>query len=169
MRVLVVYHSKTGTCRTVGAEIAKNLKADVDEIIPANARPLYKPDGKMDRLEMMVCALQTMINWRTKLKPAAKNPADYDLVVIGSPTWAGGVSAPVRSYLSSHKGLKKVAFFCTMGTSDRSKIASQAVKVFGQMAGLTASPIMTLAVVQKEADSEKARKTIKEFAAKTMK
>jgi len=170
MKTLVVFHSKSGTTRKVGEDIAKALGADVDEITPVNAKPLYRPDGKMDGLEMMTLVFQVMIKWKTALVPAIKDPADYDLVVVGTPTWGGNLSAPVRSYLSAHASkFKKVAFFCTMGTSEKYKVASQVMKVFGQMEQLSASPILTLAVSQEEADSERAQKAIKEFAAKIKK
>jgi len=170
MKTLVVFHSKSGTTRKVGEAIAKALGAEVDEIIPINAKPLYRPDGRMDEIEMMTLVLQVMIKWKTTLVPAIKNPSDYDLVVVGTPTWAGNLSAPVRSYLSAHASeFKKVAFFCTMGTSEKYKVESQTMKVFGQMERLCASPVLTLAVSQEEADSERAQKAIKEFAAKIKK
>ena len=50
------------------------------------------------------------------------NPAEYDLVIVGTPVWAGTVSAPVRTYLEKYKGsFKKIVFFCTMGGNKGSK------------------------------------------------
>ena len=46
------------------------------------------------------------------------NPADYDLVVVGTPVWASTMASPVYSYLENNKDkIKKAAYFCTCGSS----------------------------------------------------
>jgi hypothetical protein len=58
-------------------------------------------------------------SWRKRsaeIVPAGLDPAQYDLVVVGSPVWAGSVSAPVRAYLLEHRlKFRHLAFFCTFG------------------------------------------------------
>lgn len=55
----------------------------------------------------------------TTLEKLTDNPADYDLVVVGTPVWNHSVSTPVRTYLSQFKGkFGKVAFFCTGDSVD---------------------------------------------------
>jgi flavorubredoxin len=47
------------------------------------------------------------------------NPSDYEVVVIGSPTWNGTVSTPIRTYIAEYKtSLRNVALFST-GVSDQ--------------------------------------------------
>jgi flavodoxin len=65
-----------------------------------------------------------------------KNPSKYDLVVIGTPTWAGTITPAIRTYLTKNK-FKKVAFFCTYGGnfgnvfSEMEKLSKKPVSVFG--------------------------------------
>jgi menaquinone-dependent protoporphyrinogen IX oxidase len=50
----------------------------------------------------------------TALDDVDKNPFDYDMVVIGSPTWRGTLSSPIRTYIEQYKtSLKNVASFST--------------------------------------------------------
>lgn len=45
----------------------------------------------------------------------ANRRLEYDLVVVGTPVWAGTMSSPVRSYLYAHRGeLRNAAFFAVM-------------------------------------------------------
>jgi flavodoxin len=40
----------------------------------------------------------------------------YELVVLGTPVWAGSIASPMRSYLFLHRlQFRQVAFFATMG------------------------------------------------------
>jgi hypothetical protein len=49
-----------------------------------------------------------------RLNAACRDAAAYELVVIGTPVWAGTVSAPVRAWLAlNRRKLPYVAFFCT--------------------------------------------------------
>ena len=48
--------------------------------------------------------------------PHGLDVASYDLIVIGTPVWAGSVSSPVRAYLAENRQqLPHVAFFCSLG------------------------------------------------------
>lgn len=50
----------------------------------------------------------------------------YDLVIVGTPVWAGTMSTPIRTFLSENKDkIKQVAFFCTMGGSGDQQTFSQ--------------------------------------------
>jgi len=50
------------------------------------------------------------------IHPARFDPADYDLVIVGTPVWAGQMSPPVRTYLDHYSAqFKRLAVFCTEG------------------------------------------------------
>lgn len=107
-RTLVVFHSRSGTTRRVASAIAESLKTDIDEIVD-----LKKRSGLFGYLGAGRDA------WRRSLTPIgepAKDPAGYELVIVGTPVWVGRMSSPVRSYLDRYKGrFGAVGFFCTCG------------------------------------------------------
>ncbi|CAB3789786.1 hypothetical protein LMG28614_03002 [Paraburkholderia ultramafica] len=107
-KVLVVYFSRTGTTRLLASAIAKMLAADLEEICDRSNR-----EGPGGYLRSLVDAIRKR---PTEIVPAGLSVSAYDLVVIGSPVWAGSVSAPVRSYLIENRArLPQVAFFCSCG------------------------------------------------------
>ncbi len=108
MHALVVFYSRTGNTRKVGDEIARELHCDSEELADTVDRS--------DPIGWLKSGREGMSKALTKLKPIGKDPAGYDLVIVGTPIWARDVSSPVRTYLAENKDkLRKVAFFCTEG------------------------------------------------------
>jgi flavodoxin len=151
MKTLVVYYSRTGTTKKVAEEIARKLKADEEEILDTVNR-----NGIWGWLKS---GREGMKRLHTKLKRPKLNPADYDLVIIGTPIWVS-VSSPVRTYLAAYKGkFKKVAFFCTMGSSGDEK----AFKDMGEI--VAKDPLATLTVLSKEVKNNDFQDKLEKFAA----
>lgn len=149
MKTLVVSYSRTGLTAKVADAIAKELKCQHDEIRDAISR--NGPLGFM----------RSGFEAATKVCPPIKvknDPAKYDLVVIGTPVWAGNMSSPVRTYLDDNNGrFKNVAFFCTSGDG-------KGEKVFIEMAGLGwKKPAATMAVASKDAASGNFGERVKKF------
>jgi len=136
-KTLIVYHSRTGNTRRVAQALACRLDADVEEI------RIVQPMG--GALGYAFCALEAMAALAPALRPARKDPAAYDLVVIGTPVWYWSLSSPVRSWLVRRRlTLGRVAFFCTMGSSG-------AQRVFRTMAALAGRvPVSTLALTDRQ-------------------
>ncbi len=108
MRTLVVFYSRSGNTRVVAELVAKLLGCDIDEIKPRTRR-----DGVWGYLR---CLGEAILKFPAPIFETRTNPADYDLVVIGTPVWAGSVSSPVRTYLNKHRDqIRKAALFCTLG------------------------------------------------------
>ncbi|MBN2335212.1 hypothetical protein JXL21_06590 [Candidatus Bathyarchaeota archaeon] len=60
-------------------------------------------------------ALETRSVKNPTINPATREPSTYDLIVVGTPVWAGTLATPVKAYLMEHAGrLPAVAFLCTM-------------------------------------------------------
>ena len=109
MKTLVVYYSRTGNTKKIGAEVAAALGADVEELMDGKNRT--GPIG------FVMSGREAMKKEPVALKPLDHDPADYDVVVVGSPIWAGTICTPVRTFLRQHRdSLKRVAWFCTSGS-----------------------------------------------------
>lgn len=133
MRVLVVFFANTGHTWYAASQIAKGCGADLDEVL--DARPHA---GACEALRYIWDAL---IRATPPIESPAKDPGDYDLVVVGTPVWAWSVSSPIRSYLQQNaQRFKRVAFYCTdAGRSDK--------RVFGELARLCGQePVATFMV-----------------------
>ena len=107
MKSLVVYYSRTGTTKTVGKAIAKELKADSDEIIDLKKR--------LGSINYIIAGKDAKKRKLTKIE-VKKKPESYDMIIIGTPIWASSMTPAVRTYLTNNnlKG-KKIGFFCTCG------------------------------------------------------
>jgi flavodoxin len=151
-RSLVVYYSRTGNTRTVAGELVAALRADVDQL-----------DDRRDRCGVwgyLRCAREALRKRTVELLPPAYDPSSYDVVVLGTPVWAGNISSPLRSYVEAHKAqLKRVAFFCTQG-------GSGADKVFSDLAGLCSqAPLATLAINGREIEKRAYGRRLEQFVA----
>lgn len=123
-KTLVVFYSRTGTTKKVGNQIAEKLGADIEEIKDTVDRSGAKG--------YLISGRDAMKKRLTELAPLKFNPADYDLVIIGTPVWAWNMSSPIRTYLEENKGgFKKTAFFCTMGGTGDSKAFKEMEEIIG--------------------------------------
>lgn len=95
----------------------------------------------------------------TKLKPIQKDPAKYDIVIIGTPIWSFNMSSPARTYLAENKGrFKKVAFFCTEGTVGEEATFKDMAEVCGK------KPEGTLAIKARDLSQGSYMEKVKKFA-----
>jgi len=138
-KTLIVYHSRSGYTRRVAQSLAARLDADLDEI--RIVQPLEGPLG------YLMCALEAIGGLAPALRPATKDPAKYDLVMVGTPVWFWSLASPVRSWLERHPlHGRRFAFFCTMGGSGASCVFSTMKELAG------GDPIATLALTDDEVD-----------------
>jgi flavodoxin len=107
-RALVVFFSRTATTRVLASTLARMLSADLEEICDCTERR-----GVMG---YMRCLADSWRKRPAEIVPAGLDTSQYDLVVVGTPVWAGSVSAPVREYLLENRlKFRHVAFFCSFG------------------------------------------------------
>jgi flavodoxin len=108
LKTLVVYYSRTGNARFVAETIAAEVGADVEEVIDQKNRSgalVYLTGGSAARRGK-----------ETKISPPTKSPAEYDLIVVGTPVWAGRPTPAIVTYLKKNDlSGKKVAVFFTQG------------------------------------------------------
>ncbi|MHB8911560.1 MAG: flavodoxin family protein [Lysobacter sp.] len=107
-KTLIAYYSMTGHTRRIANEVRDVTGAELEEI--SEPRPRQGFAG-------VLRALFDGVARRTPpILVGSHNPADYDLLVIGGPVWAGRMAAPVRSYAKRYgASAPHVAFFCTEG------------------------------------------------------
>jgi hypothetical protein len=132
-RVLVVYYSRSGNTKRLARAIAAALAADVEE--------LHDPTDRSGVLGYLRSGVEAYAGVLAGLEHPRRDPAGYDVVVVGTPVWAASVSSPVRTYLWHEQArLPQVAFVATLGGRGEKR-------AFGQMKALAGrSPIATLAV-----------------------
>ncbi len=137
-KALVVCYSRGGTTLRVASYLAEALGGEVDRIEEVGSR-----SGVAGYLRSGFEAL-------AKGLPAIgtrRDPRQYDLVVIGSPVWAGTMCSPVRSYIFSHpRELGRAAFFAVMG----GRGGAHAIREMQLAAGAVGSPscVLTQSVVE---------------------
>lgn len=126
-KILVVYYSKTGNTERVGQDIASRLGADSEKIID-----LKKRSGI---LGWILGGRDATRKLTTEIGQPVKDPAAYDIVVIGTPMWGWNMTPAVRAYVEKMKDkLKNVAFFGTSGGSSLDKTFSQLEELAGKKA-----------------------------------
>lgn len=134
---LCVYYSRTGATEKLMREIAAELKCEI-----------VKLDDGVDRSGLggwLRSGMQAMARRVPEVKPIRTAfPLDvYDLVIIGSPVWAGRCSAPVRSFLMQHGDeLRRTAYVITRGSDVRYE------EVFDQMDMYVRSPRISAVTIR---------------------
>ena len=117
-KILVVYYSAQNHTKTVAEKIAKNLNADIFEIVPED---IYTSDDlNWNNSDSRVSREHNDESLRdVKLKNTkVDNWEDYDTVLIGYPIWWGIAAWPVDNFVKDNNfDGKKVIPFCTSASS----------------------------------------------------
>ncbi len=143
MKTLVTFYSRTNNTKKIGEEIAKNLKADSDNIIDKkNRKGIFS---------YFIAGKDALFKKLTKIENK-KDPSKYNLVIIGTPIWVGSIAPAIRTYLSKNR-FNKVAFFCTCG--------SKQTRAFKEMEKLSKKPLAVLELRTKTIKNSKEK--IREF------
>jgi len=111
MKTAVVFYSLDGNCAFISEEIKSLLNADL-------IRLQTKDDRKRGKIARFFWAGGMMFSKKLpQLKPYTFNPADYDLIIIGAPVWAGSPAAPIKTFITNTAitGKKTAVFVCHAG------------------------------------------------------
>lgn len=126
-RVLVVYYSRSGATARVARDLASQLGADIEVLHDTLAT-----GGPIGYLRALFAALREQ---PSHLEPLQHDPADYALVVIGTPVWAWRPTPAIRAYLVRQRGrLPTVGFFVTSGDTDVDRIVPSLEALYGHRA-----------------------------------
>ena len=110
-KVLVLYYSQTSNTKAVAEAIARQLNADMEEIVAVNPY-----DGDF-QATIERCIKEREAGVIPEIQPVKANIADYDVIFLGYPVWFGTYAPPVTAFLNqADLSGKKVVPFCTFGS-----------------------------------------------------
>ena len=121
-----------GNVRYVSEKVAKELGADLIELVPVKAYP--------DKGAMQFIWGGSAVTFKKKpeLEPYTFNASDYDLVIIGTPVWASNFTPPLRTFFENNDLTgKKIAVIATSAGGDSAKCV-EAVKAAAKADSLAA-------------------------------
>ncbi|MGB4590322.1 MAG: flavodoxin [Clostridiaceae bacterium] len=116
MKTAVVYYSLEGNTKLAAEKIAAKLGAELIQIIPAKEYPT----GKVSKY--FWGGKSATFGESPKLEPYHFDQNQYDLVILGTPIWAGTFAPPLRTFMRENELMdKKVALFacCSGGATDK--------------------------------------------------
>lgn len=149
-RTLIVYYSRTGYTRRAAEVLAEFLDADLEPITEDRSRKGF--------VEFFRSAIEAYRVRPAAIRTALLTPGAYDLIIFGTPVWAGRVSSPMLGYLKAHKNqVGRFGVFCTVGGSDGAVALAQFEDLIGKPA--EAELILT----DKEIDAGKHRLLLERF------
>ena len=113
MKTAIVYYSMSGNTRFVAEKMAHVLDADLIPLIPMKAYP----DSGFKKF--LWCGKSAIMGDKPRLEPCDFDGAAYDLVIFGSPVWAGTFAPPLRTFIRDNQvtlaDKRTAAFFCCSG------------------------------------------------------
>lgn len=154
MKTAIVYYSLNGNIRYVSGKIAKELGADLFELVPVKAYP----DKGMKKFIWGGSAVT--FKKKPELESYTFNAADYELVIIATPVWAGSFTPPLRTFFEDNNLTgKKIAVVASSAGGNSAKCIDavrQACKADSLVAKLSV-------IAPKDQPSEEKEKQIDEF------
>lgn len=110
MKTLIVYYSRTGVTKGIAEEISKSMDCDIEEIVDK--------ENRSGIIGYIKSGFEAARNKMTEIETPKYDLANYELLIIGTPVWAGKMAVPVRVYIEQNKDkIPNLACFCTCGSS----------------------------------------------------
>ena len=120
MKTLVTYFSCTGTTRAAATKLAKELKADLFEIVPSTPYTSADLDWRNKKSRSSV-EMQDLTS-RPAIKDTVANMGQYDVVYIGFPIWWYTAPTIINTFIEAHDlNGKEIYLFATSGGSTPDK------------------------------------------------
>lgn len=123
MKKAVVFYSLSGNTQAAAKEIAEGIGADLIEL------KLVKPFPAEKSKQLALGGMQAMFGMKPAIQELSKNIKKYDVLILGTPIWAGTIAAPVHSFLNKYQVLDKiVAVFTFSGGGDNKRCIAKLSK-----------------------------------------
>lgn len=149
--MLVVYYSRTGTTRRVAEALAAELDAELEEVIDTTPRAGafgYIKAGK-----------DALFKKPTGIEEREKDPAEFGLVLVGTPVWASAVTPAIRTYLQQNgSGIEQPIFFLTTGGTGIDSTFRQMEELCGR------KPLATFSLLAREVKKDEYAAKVQAFA-----
>ncbi len=105
---LIIYYSRTGVTDRAAHDLATACGADIEAL--QALRPYRNAGG------FLRAVWDAVRGNPAPIAATQRHPSDYPFIVLGTPVWAGHMSAPMRSYIvQQRQHFHRVGLFCTMG------------------------------------------------------
>ena len=142
-RILVTYYSRTGNTAQLAEEIASTLR---NRGAGCELERLRERDiNRSGWIGYLRSGFDAIFQRSTELEPLVRDPAQYDLVIVGTPVWNASISTPARAFLLHERHrLRRVAFFATHGGSGEKRVFSRMREITRQ------APVATLVVRERD-------------------
>ncbi len=115
-KALIVYYSLDGNTKEAAEKLAEELGCDIAEI------KTVKPMPKSTFAKLIVGGGQATFNKLVPIEPLGPDPKDYDIIIIGTPVWAGKCAAPVSSFIENCAAKERIiAAFTSSAGGDNDK------------------------------------------------
>ena len=110
MKTAVIYYSLDGNCALVAKTIKDTLDADIFEIRTVDRKK------RRGIAKLAWGGFQVIMKKKPELEPLSIDINNYDLIILGTPVWAGSPTPAIVSFLDKTKITgKKIALFCCHG------------------------------------------------------
>ena len=137
MKTLLVYYSRTG-------HTEKEMKRLAELVRPERCIKI-RPKRPREGFAGLLRCVGDMFGGACEIEPHDVPPVmeEYDLVIVGTPVWGGGVSGPVKAFVNAYgKGVQKYALVESSGGPASQD--NRTVKQLDRMTGLACASVVTL-------------------------
>lgn len=111
MKTLIIYYSSGGSTRVMARTLSMHLKADIIEI-----KDLKKRSGLANRFLSSIDAFRES---KTEISPERLDLSGYDLIYLGTPTWANNAAPAIITIVDRCNWAgKDVIIFTTTSSGD---------------------------------------------------
>lgn len=154
MKKLIVYYSLNGNTEYAAKLLAEKTGGDLIRLIPASQ------PAKQGPLKFIKGGFSALWHETPSLEPLNIDLNDYELIIIGTPIWAGTYTPAIGSFLKQYNLKdKKIAIFVSSSSGEGEKTIQQLKDKVG-------SCISSVSLLDPLSHQDTAGKKIEEFANK---
>ncbi len=158
MKILITFYSRTGITRKTAEDMAELMWQKGNEV---ELEELIDHKDRSGKIGYAVAGKDALMGKQTEIDEIKHSPEDYQIVILGTPVWAGTIAPAVRTYLDRYgNDIQTVSFFCTHGGGGASKTFNVMQKLTGE------SPKAVLSIRDKEVKEKKHIEELKSFVHK---